>query len=418
MGIVVPGLIWVIFHLCQRDLRVALRRVPWGYAALLFLLVAVPWYLATVMYDGPQFVRTFFLNENLGRYAVATREGHGFNNLLLGRAAGLCLYPIIALVILFPCSAFLAGELFSPCAGNRVLRCDPLMTHLRRFTWVWIAAVIGLFALSKTQLPNYILAITGGGVILFTLHLLARISPGETDGEPDAGLAGAHTGVKSVYLACSHWYSPCFRCCIYQASSSCLISCWRCSRCHIRRGHHALAEPGGRRPVSMWYLGAASTTRAVVAFTLVAWVPLYALLAVVGVLYVRNTYMRVVQVGDYLRGLPAEEQVIVYHYHQPHSLVFRARRSVEFYEELKHKRGKLYNAPAIAATFTEELQRQAQAGHTVLLVTDADGLATARRQTRAELLRSFGSLLVARITPVSSGQWAVGSEQWAVGSEQ
>lgn len=128
VGIIIPGLIWLIFHLCQRDLRVEARRVPWAYAALLFLVVAAPWYLATVVYDGPRFVRTFFLHENLARFAVAAREGHGFSASLLGRMEGLCIYPLTALVILFPCSAFIIGELFSPspatasCGATRSLR--------------------------------------------------------------------------------------------------------------------------------------------------------------------------------------------------------------------------------------------------------------------------------------------------------
>ena len=105
MGAVIPALIWFCYHLLQRDLRTECRRVPWLPVLGLFLLIAVPWYLATYLFAGPAFVKHFFLTENLGRYSQMM-EGHGTHN----RWLGLFIFWPIALGMLFPFSPFLLHE--------------------------------------------------------------------------------------------------------------------------------------------------------------------------------------------------------------------------------------------------------------------------------------------------------------------
>ncbi len=398
MGIVVPALIWVIFHLRQRDLRVAARRVPWIPAALLFLVVATPWYLATLVYDGPQFLRTFFLHENLARFAAAPREGHGFNASIFGHLETLCIYPLTALLILFPCSAFLAGDLCSPFAGNEDCRRDPLLTRLRRFAWIWLLAVIGLFSLSKTQLPNYILAIAGGGVILFTLHLLARVTPAESSGGPAAaGQRWAHAIELFLLTLLGLLFS--------------LLPVYVLG---INKMHDVplsvtpLPQPGAKIVIGLsiiigilfqfglWYYRRRRGEFAL--FALGAWVPVYMLFIATGMLFLHSEYARVVQVGEFLHKQPAAAQVVVYHKNHPQNLVFLAQRTVAFYTA-KQEATTDYNAPHVAPTLAEELQQQALAGHSVLLVTSDKGLNDVRRFAPADVLQHFGAILVARITP-------------------
>jgi len=253
--------------------------------------------------------------------------------------------------------------------------------------------VIGLFSLSKAQLPNYSLTIIGGAAILFTLHLLARVFPGEAGSVPDARQRKADW-VTVILLSL---FGLCFTLLAVYALS---INKLHDMRLEVQPLPHPTAEivlwlcvaAGVLFQCGIW--GCRAWRGRFVVITLAAWVPVYALLVATGVLFLRSEYANVVQVGEFLRKQPTEAQVIAYLPHTPYSLVFHARRSVEFYQEPQQKSAELYNAQSIAATLTQELQQQAHAGHPVLLVTDRNGLHDLRQPF--QVMRSFGSLLVAR----------------------
>lgn len=189
MGLI-PGFVWIIYHLIQRDLGAEARRVPWLPVVLILLLVAVPWYFATYLVDGPGFLTHFFMEENIGRFAV-TQEGHGVGN----RIAGLFTYLPVALVFLFPISPTVIRDIFLPLSGNAHLRADAVITRLRRFCWTWFIATVAVFALSKTQLPSYIQSVAAAIAILFVLHLLGRFA------EPAAAPSRAERWGSALELA-------------------------------------------------------------------------------------------------------------------------------------------------------------------------------------------------------------------------
>jgi len=389
VGVVVPGLIWLVYHLRQGDVWAELRRVPWLAAVPLFLVVAIPWYLATLLVDGPQFLRTFFLNENLARFASVSREGHGFGVSLFGRLIGLVFYPLISVLLLFPCSPLLIREARMPFAGNEAFQRDPVLSSLRRFAWVWIITVIALFSFSRTQLPNYILVIAGGAVILFSVHLLARFSTHETPGENRSEA----TVFSLVGL-------------LFTAVSICGLVIPQVRMGPL--GTLPLPYPSAQVvlvlviitgllfQVGIWWHRRHSAR--LIAWGLAGWTAIFILLLSCGVLVLRSYYTPVVQVGKYLRGRPADEQVIVYLEDQnPYSLVFYARRAVAFYSAPDQLRIPLYNAHA-ADTLGQEVTALRASGHSATIVTNEREMpAIYALAPTVQCLRHFGETVVLRI---------------------
>ncbi|HEX2949100.1 MAG TPA: glycosyltransferase family 39 protein, partial [Armatimonadota bacterium] len=58
IGIAIPGLVWLVFHIRQKTILSELRRVPWVLAILILLAINLPWYLSTLYTkDGSGFLR-------------------------------------------------------------------------------------------------------------------------------------------------------------------------------------------------------------------------------------------------------------------------------------------------------------------------------------------------------------------------
>ncbi len=179
VGAAVPGLVWLVYHLLQRQLRAELRRVPWLSAVGIFLVIVLPWYLAVAVID-PAYLRHFFIHENVERFG-------GFNggHELALRIGQLLFLSVTSIILLFPASAHLLRELHHPFAGNRAIAGNETLCRMRRFAWVWVAGVIGLFSLSYTQLPSYVQNMIAGAMIAFAIHLLGRLAP-QSGARPDS----------------------------------------------------------------------------------------------------------------------------------------------------------------------------------------------------------------------------------------
>jgi 4-amino-4-deoxy-L-arabinose transferase-like glycosyltransferase len=143
-----PVVVSLLFFLSERALRAWWRAVlfPLGWA--LFLAVALPWYLAIYLDNGPGFFESFFLRHNLGRFG-GTMHGHkGFVGY----------YLVVLPLILLP----FTGWFLRLLPALRGTWADPL----DRFLWLWFAAVFVFFSFSGTKLPHYVLY---GAVPLFLL---------------------------------------------------------------------------------------------------------------------------------------------------------------------------------------------------------------------------------------------------------
>ncbi|HEY3417914.1 MAG TPA: glycosyltransferase family 39 protein, partial [Armatimonadota bacterium] len=115
VGIVIPALVWIAYQALQRNLGREARRVPWLPAIAAFVLIAAPWFVAIYLRDGAGFFQHFFLKENVERFAATSMEGHGSSNRLL---TTLFYFPLSAILLLFPFSAFLLRELIIPFSAR------------------------------------------------------------------------------------------------------------------------------------------------------------------------------------------------------------------------------------------------------------------------------------------------------------
>ncbi|MEM9384313.1 MAG: glycosyltransferase family 39 protein [Pseudomonadota bacterium] len=130
------GLPWMIWS-GRLGVLWALLRQPAGWAA--FVVVAAPWYIAnTITPEGREFLRGFFLDHNLARYAT-TREGHG----------GVWWYylPWTPLLLMPFAGWFLSSLVRLPRVMN---------APLDRYLWLWFFVALIVFSLSATQLPHYL----------------------------------------------------------------------------------------------------------------------------------------------------------------------------------------------------------------------------------------------------------------------
>ena len=203
VGVALPGLVILLYFAWNRELgRLLDRKLLW--AALVFLLVAGPWYGVVTAETRGAWASAFFGRENLQRFATPM-ENH----------RGPFFYHAAALLVLFaPWSAFLLGALWYGVKGavNRDRqgaggqsaepphplpdgradahplpdgRADahPLpdgrgSPRAFRFLICWFAAYLVFFSAAATKLPNYMLPVYPALAIL-TARFLTRWRGGE-----------------------------------------------------------------------------------------------------------------------------------------------------------------------------------------------------------------------------------------------
>lgn len=106
-------------------------------AAIIMLLIAVPWYIAVHYATNGEWTRGFFLENNLGRFSQPM-EGHGGLFIIV---------PLFVLLGLLPFTVFIGESL-----RNFKKRFEP--SFLRLAFCVMLTYII-FYSLSSTKLPNY-----------------------------------------------------------------------------------------------------------------------------------------------------------------------------------------------------------------------------------------------------------------------
>lgn len=148
VAIFFPVVVSFLFFLSWRSVRNWWRAVLFPPGWLVFLVVAVPWYVAIYIDSGAGFFESFFLRHNVGRFG-GTMHGHkGF----------IGYYFIVLPLILLP----FTGWFLRLLPAFRLSWADPL----DRFMWIWFVVVFAFFSFSGTKLPHYVLY---GATPLFVL---------------------------------------------------------------------------------------------------------------------------------------------------------------------------------------------------------------------------------------------------------
>ena len=67
VAILLPALAFLIFFILAKDLG-ALKRIPWGWSVLTFIVIAGPWYFLAYKLHGREFIDAFFGFQNITRF--------------------------------------------------------------------------------------------------------------------------------------------------------------------------------------------------------------------------------------------------------------------------------------------------------------------------------------------------------------
>lgn len=130
-------------------------------ALLLFLAIALPWYVAVTWVKGPDFIEAFFFRHNVGRFSGAMGSYHNY---------GLFYYIPVALLATLPYTGTLIGT------GGR-LRTLWRDDDFARYALILFALVFALFSLSANKLPHYLLYGCSALLVLLALQLRQARSP-------------------------------------------------------------------------------------------------------------------------------------------------------------------------------------------------------------------------------------------------
>ncbi len=152
IALVLPGAILLIWGLATGRLLPLLRALVVSPAPLVFVALALPWFLA-VEPRHPGFLRFFFIHEHFQRFATRTARRPG---------------PIYYFVPVF-LVGFLPGVPFFFSGARRAWRRE----EDGFFFFVWFAVVFAFFSLSQSKLPPYLFPAIPAAAVLASLGLPA-----------------------------------------------------------------------------------------------------------------------------------------------------------------------------------------------------------------------------------------------------
>lgn len=170
----------VLYALAVRETR-SIWRTLWLPGIVLFLAVAMPWYVAVQM-RNPDFFRTFIVEHNLARFS---------SNIYHHRHPFWFYGPII-LLALMPWTVFVLCAIWRTLRlwwGEKMWRgsadaadADIPENGLSVFALIWLLLPIGFFSMSQSKLPAYILPAVPAGALLLIEYIRQNVA--ELDNQP------------------------------------------------------------------------------------------------------------------------------------------------------------------------------------------------------------------------------------------
>ncbi|CAC5341164.1 Glycosyl transferase family 39 [Planktothrix rubescens CCAP 1459/22] len=160
IGIVLPILIIGGFLIYTKQWQKVIWEMQLIKGSLVFLIIAVPWFILVTMANGQAYLNTFFGHHNFARFTsvVSNHPGPWFYY-----------FPVI-LVALLPWSVYLPVAIYQVKFWQiQDWRSQDRSQHLGLFALFWLVIIFVFFSLSATKLPSYILPSIPAGVILISL---------------------------------------------------------------------------------------------------------------------------------------------------------------------------------------------------------------------------------------------------------
>jgi hypothetical protein len=145
IAIILPIAALIVYLFLTKDLK-AIFKIPLIECVLVFLAVAMPWYVLMHRAHGAQFINEFFGFRNVNRFLEAEH------------AIGSQWYYNIPIILggFFPWSVFLPAGLWRAFKKSTECRVQSTEKKNSVFLLLWFAVVFVFFSVSSTKLPTYI----------------------------------------------------------------------------------------------------------------------------------------------------------------------------------------------------------------------------------------------------------------------
>jgi len=190
VGLLLPGLVIILFLLLKGQLLREVRRTPWLPMLALFLGVTTPWYAAATAANGSTFLGRFLGFSNFER----------FTSVLYSHPGPPWFYLPWVVVLLLPWSLFLPVAVARLRVWQlRSWRAEAGPTDLPLLGLIWLVLIVAFFSTAATKLPGYILPALPGGALLVGL-LFAPFPPASGQASPALGAGLRWSGGLNALL--------------------------------------------------------------------------------------------------------------------------------------------------------------------------------------------------------------------------
>ena len=153
IAVLIPGVVSLLFFALRGEWRAWFKAMTHPGGILLFVAIALPWYVLQYQKEGQAFIEGFFFHHNVDRFQ-GSMEQHG---------GSLFYYLPVVLFAALPFSAVIFKVVMR---WREVLRDDLLL-----YCALWFGFVFVFFSVSGTKLPHYMNYGLTGLIVLITVVL-------------------------------------------------------------------------------------------------------------------------------------------------------------------------------------------------------------------------------------------------------
>ena len=179
------AVIVIIFATAKGDYRLV-ARTCWIPGIALFLLTALPWYVA-VQLRNPEFFRVFILEHNLAR----------FGKDLYHHTQPFWYYLPVALLGLVPWTMFVIAAMAETIGAwwREKRQLFQSEDALPAFLVIWLVVPVAFFSLSESKLPGYIVPALPAGTLLLAEYVRCHVID---DDPPSLVLTVLHSMIAAL----------------------------------------------------------------------------------------------------------------------------------------------------------------------------------------------------------------------------
>lgn len=166
VGLILPVLVISSFLIYVGQWRPVLKEMPLITGSLIFLAIALPWFILVTLANGQAYIDTFFGHHNVQRFTSVVSEHDG----------PFFYYIPVIFIALLPWSVYLPGAIAQVKFWQRKYwqRLDRTK-HFGLFAFFWLIGIVLFFSIAVTKLPSYLLPAIPASVILISLYLRSMI---------------------------------------------------------------------------------------------------------------------------------------------------------------------------------------------------------------------------------------------------